>query len=81
MTVKEREAWTFAYRLYDEIAPLLRQADNETAGDIFCNVMDKCRTQYEDQEPGGRLILLAVIDILDGVYKEAQKTVANRLTA
>ena len=86
MTISERDTWTFAYRLYDEIAPLLRQAaamndNNETAGKIFCDVIERCRVRYDAQDHGGRLILLGVIDILDGVFKEAQKTVEKRLTA
>ena len=83
MTAQEREAWTTVCRVYDEFAPRLRQAaalddDNETAGKVFCEVLERLRMKYDNLDTGGRLIVLALYDILDGVFKDAKKRHENR---
>jgi hypothetical protein len=75
MTAQERDAWTLSYRLYDEYAPKLRQAaalddDNETARQIFLAALERIKPHLNSD---GNCILIGVYDILDYVFKEAQK--------
>lgn len=74
----ERDAWASIYRLYEEYAPALRQAaalddDNEMAGKLFSAAAQKMAEQYDKFPPEGQLILLAGVDILDEVFKDAKK--------
>lgn len=78
MTTQERDAWTFAYRLYDEYAPKLKQAaalddDNETAGQLFLAALERIKPHFTNDGNDANWILLGVYDILDYVFKEAQK--------
>ena len=75
MTAQERDAWTLSYRLYDEYAPKLRQAaalddGNETARQIFLAALERIKPHLNSD---GNCILMGVYDILDYVFKEAQK--------
>lgn len=86
MTQKERDAWADIYHLYDEFAAGLRAAaamddDNVTAGNLFCAALDKMRGKYDDQSPEGQLLILAGYDILDQVFKDAQKRAKSRAEA
>lgn len=86
MTVKEREAWTAIYRLYDEFAPALRDAaalddDNATAGKVFCDALESVRELYDGLDDGGKLLLLAGYDILDETFKAAKKRHLERVQA
>lgn len=79
MTANERDAWTLAYRLYDEYAPKLEQAaalddDNETACRVFTDVLERIKPHYTDNDNNANWVLLGVYDILDNVFKAA----ANR---
>lgn len=78
MTTRERDAWTFAYRLYDEYAPKLREAaalddDNETAGQLFLAALERIKPHFADDGSDANSIYLRVFDVLDDVFKEAQK--------
>ena len=75
MTAQERDAWTLSYRLYDEYAPKLRQAaalddGNETARQRFLAALERIKPHLNSD---GNCILMGVYDILDYVFKEAQK--------
>lgn len=78
MTTKERDAWTAAYRIYDEYAPKLRNADSTLAGEIFNTVGNRLNSLYNASDDGGRLILLSVYDILGGVFKLSQDRPSDR---
>ena len=78
MTTLERDAWTFAYRLYDEYAPKMREAaalddENETAGRVFLAALERIKPHLTDNNDAN-WILMGVYDILDSIFKEAQKT-------
>lgn len=86
MTQQERDAWADIYRLYDEFAPGLRAAaamddDNVTAGNLFCSALEKMRLKFDGQSPEGQLLILAGYDILDQVFKDAQKRAKYRAEA
>lgn len=79
MTVNERDAWTFAYRLYDEYAPKLEQAaalddDNETACRVFTDALERIKPHFTGEDDNANWVLLGVYDILNQVFKAA----ANR---
>lgn len=78
MTKQERDAWADAYRVYDEIAPGLRQAaalddNDEMAGRLFAAALEKMNPVYNASDTGGRLIMLAAYGILENVYKDARE--------
>lgn len=78
MTTRERDAWTFAYRLYDEYAPKMREAaalddDNETAGQLFLAALERIKPHFAAPGDAANLIYIRVYDLLDDVFKEAQK--------
>ena len=82
MTTQERDAWTFAYRLYDEYAPKMRAAaalddDNETAGRVFLAALERIKPHFSGNNDAN-WIYMGVYDILDNVFKEAQKTRLER---
>ena len=75
MTTKERDAWTFAYRLYDEFAPKLKQAavqDDDTAAQLFLDALERIKPRFTDDGNDANWILLGVYDILDYVFKHAR---------
>lgn len=77
MTTQERDAWTFAYRLYDEYAPKMREAaalddDNETAGRVFLAALERIKPHFTDNNDAN-WILMGVYDILDNIFKEARR--------
>ena len=77
MTTQERDAWTFAYRLYDEYAPKMREAaalddDNETAGRVFLAALERIKPHFTDNNDAN-WILMGVYDILDSIFKEARR--------
>ena len=77
MTTQERDAWTFAYRLYDEYAPKMRAAaalddDNETAGRVFLAALERIKPHFTDNNDAN-WILMGVYDILDNIFKEARR--------
>lgn len=83
MTAKERDAWTFAYRLYDEFSPKLRAAaaiddQNETAGQVFLAALEKIKPHFTSGDDDHNWILLGVYDILDYVFKAAQKRAVEK---
>ena len=85
MTTQERDAWTFAYRLYDEYAPKMRQAvalddDNETAGQIFRAALDRIKPHCTKDGGNANFIYLRVYDLLDDVFKEAQRQHVSNAT-
>lgn len=78
MTTRERDAWAFAYRLYDELAPQMRQAaalddDNETACKIFQAALSRINPHFAAPGDAANLIYIRVYDLLDDVFKEARK--------
>ena len=73
MTAEERDAWAAIYRLYDEYAPALRQADDELAGMLFMAAGEKVAQLFNKSCTNSRLILVAGYDILSEVYKDAKK--------
>lgn len=76
MTTQERDAWTFAYRLYDEYAPKLRDAaalDDDTACHIFSTALERIRPRFAKDGNDTNCIYLRVYDLLDDVFKNAQK--------
>ena len=82
MTNQERDAWTAAYRIYEEYAPGLRQAailddDNEMANRLFSAALDKTKTAYNASDADGRLIMLAAYDILNDVFNAARDRAQN----
>lgn len=84
MTTRERDAWTFAFRLYDEYAPKVRQAadlddGNETAGQIFLAALERIKPHFSDDGDDANFIYLRVFDLLDDVFKEAQKRRLERV--
>lgn len=86
MTTRERDAWASAYRLYDEYTPALRQAatlddDNEMAGRLFLAALEKIKPLFTNDGDDANWILLGVYDILDYVFKEAQKRHQERVQA
>lgn len=85
MTTQERDAWTFAYRLYDEYAPKMREAaalddENETAGRVFLAALERIKPHFTSDDNDGNCILMGVYDILDYVFKAAQKRVQEQRT-
>lgn len=84
MTTRERDAWTFAYRLYDEYAPKLRQAadlddDNETAGQLFLAALERIKPHFTSDDNDANWICLRVFDLLDDVFKAEQKRRLERV--
>jgi len=84
MTTRERDAWTFAYRLYDEYAPKMRDAanlddDNETAGKLFLAALERIKPHFANDGNDANSIYLRVFDLLDDVFKEAQKRRLERV--
>lgn len=78
MTTQERDAWTLAVRLYDEYAPKLKQAaalddNNETAAQIYLSALDRIKPHFTNDNNAANWILLGVYDILDRVFRDAQK--------
>ena len=84
MTTRERDAWTFAYRLYDEYAPKMREAaalddENETAGQLFLAALERIKPHFTSNGDDANWIYLRVFDLLDDVFKEAQKRRLERV--
>ena len=84
MTTQERDAWTFAYRLYDEYAPKMREAAalddaNETAGRVYLVALERIKQHFTDNNDAN-WILMGVYDILDYVFKAEQKRVQEKRT-
>lgn len=84
MTTRERDAWTFAYRLYDEYAPKMRAAadlddDNETAGQLFLAALERIKPHFTNDNDDANSIYLRVFDLLDDVFKEARKRRLERV--
>ena len=73
VTKAERDAWTLIYRIYEEYAPALREADAETAGKLFCSAFEKMRVQWDGFTEPEHLIMMAGIDLLDEVWKASHK--------
>ena len=74
ITAAERDAWAFIYRLYEEYAAALREADTETAGKLFCSALEKMRVQWDGFTEPEHIILMAGFDLLDDVWKASHKT-------
>lgn len=84
MTAQERDAWAFAYRLYEELAPKLRQAatmndDNETAEKLFMTALERIRPRYIKEGHDVNRIYFRVYDMLDDVFKDAQNRALRRV--
>lgn len=78
MTTQERDAWTFAYRLYDEYVPKMIRAvalddDNKTAGQIFMILMDRIKPHFTGDGNNANFIYMRVYDLIEDVFKEAQR--------
>ena len=78
MTTRERDAWTFAYRFYDEYAPKMREAaklddNNETAGQLFLTALERVKQHYSSDNDDANSIYLRVFDLLDDVFKSARR--------
>ena len=78
MTIQERDAWTLAYRLYEEYAPKARAAaalddDNETAGRVFIAALERIKPHLNSNGNDGNWILIGVYDILEYIFKDARR--------
>lgn len=82
MTTQERNAWATVYKIYDEYAPQLRKAakanDTDLAGSISLTICNRLEPIFNASDEGGRLILLAVHDILTNVYKASKNGLSGR---
>ena len=78
MTTRERDAWTLAYRLYDEYAPKMRQAaalddNNETVCRVFTAVLERIKPHFASDD--ANWILVGVYDMLDNIRKETRRAI------
>lgn len=69
VTKLERDAWSLIYRLYEEYVPALREADVDTAGELFRSAFKKISSQWNNFTESEHIILLAGYDLLDAVWK------------
>lgn len=73
VTKPERDAWTTAYRMYEEYAEKLRESDCDAASALFGKAMEKIQQQWNDSTEEGKLILLAGYELLEAVWKASHQ--------
>lgn len=78
MTHYERDAWALGYKLYEEYAEALRQAatrddDGDTARRVFGEIQTKVKALFDASDHNGRVLSVAVYDVLEKIYIDARK--------
>ena len=70
----EREAWAFAYRIYEKYAELMRSAaqNDDDASGLFSDAVSQMEEKWVLCTDKERLILLTGYKLLDDVYRQAK---------
>ena len=77
MTKGDRAAWTMAFRICDSLLPAIQAAaakdDSEAACKLFAEAQEMAAGVYNDADKCGKLLLIAVYEIIEKLYAERRQ--------